>query len=298
MRRRYPVEPMIWLRRIIFGTFAAMVLVFYLRDDGRTPRRPDPRNFDLTERTLPPPADPAEESGRETLSEPSLLDPEFRVQGEQPCPEICVGSAFAIDDAGHWLTASHVLAGCARLTLNTGRALTVRKVFNHPRADVSLMVAKPAADPLPLNLGQLYQRQDGFHIGFPAGKPGDVHGLLIGHASARHGGPGGWKEPVIAWAEVSRNPSRKGSLGGLSGGAVLDRSGAVVGVTVSESPRRGRVISAAPISLQQVIKGAGITVPGNTSSGNRNITAGNYGQAGKTLRRQHSVAQVICHAES
>lgn len=277
-----------------------MLLVFYLRDDGRTPRRPDSRNFEMTELNVPPEGtvEGSSDETRKALSEPSLLDPEFRVQGEQPCQEICSGSAFAIDRAGHWLTASHVLAGCARLTLNTGRGLNVQKVVAHPRADVSLLVTKPSADPLPLNLGQLYQRQDGFHIGFPAGKPGDVHGLLIGHASARHGGPGGWKEPVIAWAEVSRDPNRKGSLGGLSGGAVLDRNGAVIGVTVSESPRRGRVISAAPISLQEVIGLAGLAVANEASNGAlQGVTSGNYGQTGKSLRKQRRVAQVICHAD-
>ena len=64
---------------------------------------------------------------------------------------------------------------------------------------------------------------------------------------------------MIAWAEVKRLPAREGSLGGISGGAVLNNAGAVVGVTIAEEPRRGRVISAAPETLLAVLHQADVT---------------------------------------
>lgn len=98
----------------------------------------------------------------------------------------------------------------------------------------------------------------------------------------------------MAWAEVSREPPREGSLGGLSGGAVLDREGRVVGVTTAESPRRGRVLSASPASLKYLLERSRLA-PRAVGRG-QPVGPETYGEVGRRLRGQASVALVLCRA--
>ena len=166
------------------------------------------------------------------------------------------------------------------------------ETVRHRWADVSLLGGAGGAPPLAFAEGRLERRQDGFHLGFPAGRPGAVHGALIGRAKVRTRGRQG-EAPALAWAEISREPNRGGSLGGLSGSPVLDSSGRVVGVTIAESPRRGRVISAAPVSLDEVLEAAGLQPP--RAAGRRAVLDGrSYAAHGDRLRQRRSVTRVLC----
>ena len=262
---------------VLFLIFVAVVWRF--GGDGHAPRRPPP---------LPAPDN--------SLPTPGADGPVYEIAADTPCPALCTGSAFAIDRQGHWLTAQHVVEGCRQVAVLTGdrRQLPVRQVARNPHADVTLLVTDAAAASLPLNLGALRQGQDGFHIGYPAGAPGQVHSVLLGRARARQQGRGGLEEPVMAWAEISRDPPREGSLGGLSGGAVLDRDGTVIGVTTAESPRRGRVISAAPASLRYLLERSRL-VPQADAAGEP-VSAESYREAARRLRARGSVALVLCRA--
>ncbi|MGI9333174.1 MAG: S1 family peptidase, partial [Gammaproteobacteria bacterium] len=187
-------------------------------------------------------------------------DPVLNVRGDGVCPGACTGTAFAIDDAGHWLTARHVVGSCSQVGLLKGsrQAIPVHRVFSHPNADVSLIATRLQAPALALSPESLLQYQDGFHHGYPGGKPGDVHARLLGRVWVRSSRT---VEPGVVWAEVSRHASTAASLGGLSGGPVLTPAGTVAGVTIAASPRRGRVITAAPRSLTHVIELAGLEIP-------------------------------------
>jgi hypothetical protein len=79
----------------------------------------------------------------------------------------------------------------------------------------------------------------------------------------------------------------------LSGAPVLDAAGRVIGLTVAEAPRRGRIYTAAPESLVRALARAGVktTPPGAPSEP---ITVENYGRASDALRRELRVAQVTC----
>ena len=273
----------------------ALFIIFQNQDPGA--RRPDPGDY------APPPEDFAFEpsgdtSAGEILPPPTERMPYYNFESSEPCQEVCLGSAFAIEPAGTWLTAQHVVEGCRQVYLKVGKALRVGRIYRHPRADVSVILTKPVAPTLGFDFSDFRQRQDGFHFGYPGGKPGSVYSQLLGRAAARHGGPGGWKEPVIAWAEVQRAPNRRGSLGGISGGAVLNHKGSIVGVTIAEEPRRGRVISAAPVSLLEVLQRAGVKPSSKSSSGSARITPTNFDRAGRELRDRHTVAQVVCSARA
>ena len=89
-----------------------------------------------------------------------------------------------------------------------------------------------------------------------------------------------------------RTDGLNGSLAGLSGAPVLDAKGQVVGVTLAESPRRGRIYSAPRRAIRDALAQAG-QVPAAFALGQR-ITTDNYGRAADALRRDLSVAQVVC----
>jgi serine protease Do len=58
---------------------------------------------------------------------------------------------------------------------------------------------------------------------------------------------------VLVWAEVGRTDTLRGTLAGLSGAPALDSAGRVIGVTVAEAPRRGRIYTTAPETLKTVL---------------------------------------------
>jgi hypothetical protein len=100
---------------------------------------------------------------------------------------------------------------------------------------------------------------------------------------------------VLAWAESGRTEGLDGSLAGLSGAPALDSSGRVIGVTVAESPRRGRVYTTAPETVRATLAQIGEAASSGTPIGEA-ITIDNYGRAADSLRRDLRVAQVICLA--
>ncbi len=266
--------------------FAGARYVESIFDDGlRRPQVKQPREAAATRRR----------PGR-ALPRPSVLDPTAEVE-MAPCAEACTGSAFAIDDRGHWLTAQHVVDDCRQIGLLRGtRAIKVTKVLSHPRADVSMLWTDSQVPPLALASDGLRLGQDGFHFGFPRSEPGAVHGRLLGRLNLRATGQHRFVAPGISWAEQARRPDREGGLGGLSGGAVLDDRGEVIGVTVAASQRRGRVISAAPATLVEMIEYAGLTraeLP-DRSSAPRSIDGRDFERVGADLRRKLTVAQVLC----
>ncbi len=50
-----------------------------------------------------------------------------------------------------------------------------------------------------------------------------------------HRGHKGFRERVHTWTEQSRIPNRSGSLVGISGGAVMDDQGNIIGIVQAES---------------------------------------------------------------
>jgi serine protease Do len=203
------------------------------------------------------------------------------------------GTAFSIAGRGRWVTARHVVEGCRRpaLVIGGGRAVAA-DVRLAPRADVALLItdggppALPVAAQTPLRKGQR-----AFHPGFPQGRAGEVTSRLLGRETLKVSGRGAHDEPVLAWAEVGRTDGLEGTLSGLSGAPVMDGRGRVLGVTIAEAPRRGRIYTTAPESFAPAIRGeqrADEVVLGEP------VTIDNYGRVADTLRRDLRVAQVVC----
>jgi len=272
--------------RVLLAVVWAVLGVLSSWIEGTGARRPEPGIAEVPDVRRPLPG-------------PSARDPIVQVSEGKPCEDACIGTAFVVDDHGHWLTARHVLTGCRQIAIVTGPHCGIRavEIAQHPRADVVLLESDPAAPPLARGARALVAGQDGFHLGYPQGDPGDVHGELMGRVNVRgrHAG-----EPGMLWAEIERDPDNDLPLGGLSGGPVLDADGGVVGMAIAASPRRGRVTSAAPESLDELLAQAGLALPALAPGGERTaVGRSNYAAVGRDLRQRLSVAKVVCwHQET
>lgn len=203
------------------------------------------------------------------------------------------GTAFSIAGEGRWVTARHVVEGCRQpaLVVGGGRAVAA-DVRLAPRADIAVLLTDGGPPALPVYSGsELRRGQRAYHPGFPQGRPGEVASRLLGRETLRVRGRGERDEPVLAWAEVGRTRGLEGTLAGLSGGPVLDARGRAVGVTLAESPRRGRVYTTSPETF-------GPTVGGQQAADEQvlgePVNTDNYGQVAEGLRRDLRVAQVVC----
>jgi len=289
---------------LIFGVIASKVADFGARvPDNVNPRRPGVQHFspdlwdDETRAWLsqgPAPQQPQPFAGG--------LPREGLIEDSGP-PSSSVGSAFSVSPRGVWLTARHVADGCSKTAIQTARKqyLRVNKTFLHPNADVAILFTRGGPEALPL-AGRIDSGRDGYDIGFPTGQPGAVHTRYIGEMTLRHMDRrqrrNGYREQVNAWVERSRIPDRSGSLGGLSGGAVLDERGRVIGIVQAESARRGRVMTAQPATIKDIFRLAGTDYP---SSGGRpqgmTLSEDSYPRAARDLITSARIAKVFCLVE-
>ncbi len=282
------------LNGLVYVLTVAVIIYSVLVGGGDAPegqgpafdsRRPAPQAF------VPPAVRPGP---RGDLPSPSRRDPEVIVQVGEKRPSS--GTAFAIGGPGVWMTARHVVDGCSEVFLLTGerRGVRVRDVKLHRNADLAVLFTRGGPDALPLTAAGLDIGQDGFAPGYPQGKAADLHTRLLGRSRLRSIGRYSTNEPAITWAEQRRAPAFQGSLGGLSGGPMLDASGALVGVVVAESRRRGRVTSAAPVSIRNLLADLDVTPTVTGPSPQPAFTAVNFVRNGQSLRRSLTVSKVVC----
>jgi len=203
-------------------------------------------------------------------------------------PRSGIGTAFAIDNKGRWITARHVVDSCDKVGLNIGGRKVLKTTAKVSRdTDTAVLTSDWKRKPLANDLyteRQIGER--GFFFGFPQGRPGEVVGSLLARNRMLVRGRYKSDEAVLAWSEVSRTKGLFGSLGGLSGAPVMDTDGEVIGVVSAESPRRGRIYTVTPENLQTLI---------TTHDGNPNaLTLETYGLQADKLRRDRRIAQVVC----
>lgn len=267
---------------LIYTVIAAMILVAaLLRDEGAD---------------APPAPEPLDEAEGALLGPITPFDEAVTVNAPDTPYQPSSGTAFAIAAAGRWVTARHVVEGCRQpaLVVGGGRALAA-DVRLAPRADVALLVTSGGPPALPVAMdADLRKGMRAFHPGFPQGRPGEVTSRLLARETLRIRGRGKRDEPVLAWAESGRTADLEGrGLAGLSGAPALDRRGRVLGVTIAEAPRRGRVYTTAPETFLPTVRGL---QPPEEPLTTQALTVDNYGLAADSLRRELKVARVVCLA--
>lgn len=246
----------------------------------------------------PPPPPPMAGDDALPLGPSSPFDPAVVVDvpGEQ---KPGTGTAFSVADSGVWMTARHVVDGCTKIALVVaeGRGVAATAVID-PTGEAAILTTEGGAPALPLAPVAFKPRPGalGFHPGFPQGQPGEAVSRLLGRENLVVRGRGARTEPVLAWAEIGRTDTLKGTLAGLSGAPVLDSAGRVIGVTVAEAPRRGRIYTTTPETVQRALvtshrRPAGYAV-------GEPINVENYGRVADGLRRDLRVAQVVCLSTS
>jgi serine protease Do len=252
----------------------------------------------------PPP--PSADEG-DLLAPASAFDPSVVVKAPQGPLQPASGTAFSVADKGVWVTARHVVAGCRRIALMETQDLAAEASLAPtdpapgpgPPSDIAILVTKGGAPALPMAADQgLHVAERGFHPGYPQGRAGEVASRLIGRQTLvlRRREPGRFAtsraEPVLAWAEAGRTDGLRGDLAGLSGAPALDARGEVIGVTLAEAPRRGRLYTTSPEDLRRALARAHVAPPALPAG--EPVTVENYGRVADTLRRNLSVAQVVC----
>ncbi len=254
---------------LIYGSIVAAILI-YARQD----------------RPMPPIAPNLPELGPLLPSE-SPRDERILVQID--APRSGVGTAFASSGDGDWVTARHVVDSCDDVGIKVAprRLLRVQNTEIYPTADLAKLSAPWRRDPLPTDLEtRRTVGETGFFFGYPQGRPGEVVGTLMSRGRMQVRGRYATDEGVLIWSEVSRTRGLRGSLGGLSGGPVLDADGELIGVVAAETPRRGRIYTVSPANLRRIVDAQdGEAQPLDVSG---------YTLEADKLRRDRRVAQVVC----
>lgn len=241
----------------------------------------------------PPAPPPPDEVEGALLGPVTPFDPAVTVNAPDIPFQPASGTAFSIAREGRWVTARHVVEGCRRpaILVGGGRAVAA-DVRLAPRADIAVLQTQGGPPAIPVATGErLHAGQRAFHPGYPQARAGEVTTRLLGRETLKVRGRGQRDEPVLAWAEVGRTDGLGGTLAGLSGAPVLDRQGRVVGVTIAESPRRGRIYTTSPDTFGPAIRGV---QKADEPLRGRTITVDNYGLVADDLRRDLRVAQVVC----
>ncbi len=243
----------------------------------------------------PEPPPPLLEAEGPTLPPPSPLDEQVLVHVD--APKDGIGTAFAINREGEWITARHVVDGCnsVGLLVAPGQYVPAVSVTVDPDHDLALISTGRSPHPVKMDLTTpLRIGTEGYHVGYPQGRPGEVATKLMSRSKLITRGRRDSSEPILAWAEIGRTQGLSGSLGGISGGPVFDRNGQVRGVIVAESPRRGRIFTAAPSSIEAFLTSVGVRrEDGETDAFNVDT----YGPKSDNARRMLQVVKVACKVE-
>lgn len=230
----------------------------------------------------------------------SVFDPAVVIKAQPSAGRRLAGTAFSVSASGVWLTARHVVDGCRQIAImvEPDRGVIASAHLDASRDVAVLTTAGGGAPGLRLALdAPLHVGDRGFHPGFPQGRAGEATSRLLGretlvlHASRRL--RGAHAEPVLAWAEAGRTDWLDGDLDGLSGAPVLDAQGRVVGLTLAQAPRRGRIYTTPPEVLREVLRRQHVK-PDGPAGAAAPVTVDSYGRVADTLRRELQVAQVRC----
>ena len=231
---------------------------------------------------------------------------------EEPRGNSYSGTAWAFNNNGKWVTARHVIDDCKKpiyLAIPSKKTRSkeylkkqgsnsilkvtkVKLVDEHTNYDLAILSGGISARYISISdkiNGLDAIGMEAYGMGFPNGEPGDAHLQLIGSSEALYK-KRSLKEPVFAWA-IKSKPNLQ-SLGGISGGPLLDKNGNSVGTATVENRRRGRLYASRPSSIKTFITENGYKAA--IQNNDMKINNTNYILKGDALRKAHAIAKVIC----
>lgn len=220
---------------------------------------------------------------------PSESPRDERILVQIDAPTSGIGTAFASTESGEWITARHVVDSCQTIGIKVTSRQLLRvdstEVFQD--ADLARLSSGWTRTPLPTDLNSPRTiGETGYFFGYPQGLPGEVVASLLSRGRMQVRGRYRTDESVLIWSELSRSRGLLGSLGGLSGGPVLDKDGELIGVVAAETPRRGRIYTVSPANLRRVVA--------PTNSVPIALDLKGYALQADRLRRDRRIAQVVC----
>ena len=273
---------------VVYTVVVAVIVAALFSRGEDHPMRPDPARSEIAE------------SG---TREPGPLLPDSNPFDEQVLVQVGdaedgIGTAFAINRSGAWLTARHVVEGCERvgLAVSDGRMVHVDEVRTSHNSDLALLITDRAPAALKLDLDrELRIGEAGYHVGFPQGRTGEARSELRARSRLVTRGRYVTEEAVLAWDEQERSEGLEGTLSGMSGGPVLDSDGAVVGVTVAESPMRGRIYASGPETIQRFLDEQNLTAMGGEAYP---LAASTFAREADRAREDQAVVKVVCRVSA
>jgi len=209
------------------------------------------------------------------------------------------GSAFKID-SNLWITARHVINECNAVyvkdqNINNSYSL-ISEVFIHPKSDMAAFYFSNESDyfDLPYYSDKGYKsflRTSAFSIGYPNGKPGNMYLKYLGKAALKNDHYN-LIEPVLVWSISAKTPDNLDSVGGISGGPLLNKKGKVIGVLVSEQLRRGTVSTADLQSTNWLFKA--MNKEKTIGTLNNNFSERKLGHLTNELLANSNIIKVMC----
>lgn len=247
-----------------------------------------------------PRIDPADEEEviRRDLAPARRSDPVIEIELPHE-RQTGLGTGFALNGTGAFVTAQHVVTGCSKVGVMRDRdryVTQVNSVSVHRKSDTAVVASSLKAQPLLISTDKLEVGEPGYHFGFPGGQPQQLRSRLIGRKVMRTTGRLRYSEPVLAWAEKRRLPDFGGSLQGISGGVALDETGRIVGINVAGSRRRGRLFTTVLDSLHYLLDRADIAPAAESrlKITPEDLEDPNLPKLGAKLRKKGVVVKVIC----
>jgi serine protease Do len=233
------------------------------------------------------------------------LRPKISIPKEFPQAGVTYyGTGFKVGE-NLWMTARHVVDGCRAVYLNEntntsdGSLRLIKKTIIHPRSDLAAFNFENNSEPLlvPTMSDKISKksllRMQAFAVGYPATVPGHLNVKYLGKAAIKNINLNTF-EPVFVWTVSLKSPKRLGSVGGISGGPLLNAQKKLVGVMIAEQGKRGTVATADLHSINWILG----TLEGRANfSGKpdmKEISTENVSEISAGLRTSGSVVQLLC----